>query len=265
MRFDLLAATSSDPVQVVLPAEEPTEPTGPKRKIQMALVVLVGLGLGIGLVCLMESLDHRIKVPEHLVAGVTLPLFGVVPRMRRLAALHRGGHLWTPGLPKSVEADAFRNLRASLLCATGKSGEPIVTLLVTSPKPAEGKSTTALNLAATCARCGERTLLIDADLRRPSLTPVFEPQHELGLVDVLKGDMPWQRALVRTEIADAGLPAGGRPDGRAVRDPGDAGTGSVGEGGFRALSPGDHRRAGGAGDGGLPDAGTGWRMPRFWW
>lgn len=211
--FDLLAATANDPVVVKLHAEEPTEPTGPNRKLQLGLVVFVGLGLGLGLVCLLESLDQRIRLPEQLVAGVTLPLYGVVPRMRRVGAMLRGGHFWTPGLPRSVEADSFRNIRASLLAATAPTGRPIVTLLVTSPKAGEGRTTTALNLAATCARCGERTLLLDANLRRPTLSSVFEPDHEFGLVDVLKGDLPWQRAVVRTEIPTLDfLPAGDPSD-----------------------------------------------------
>jgi capsular exopolysaccharide synthesis family protein len=105
-------------------------------------------------------------------------------------------------VPESVEADAYRNLRASLIGSSARHG-PIVTLLVTSAKAGEGKSTTALNLAATCARAGERTLLMDVDLRRPSLAGVFredEDDHRLGLVDVLKGDLPWQRTVARTSI-----------------------------------------------------------------
>jgi capsular exopolysaccharide synthesis family protein len=133
--------------------------------------------------------------------------------MKRLARLHRGGHLWTPGAPESVEADAYRNLRASLLGLSGPRG-PVVTLLVTSAKAGEGKSTTALNLAATCARAGERTLLMDVDLRRPSLAEVFDDgEHRFGLVDVLRGDLPWQRTVVRTDIPNLDfLPTGDPAD-----------------------------------------------------
>ena len=127
----------------------------------------------------------------------------MVPRIRRTALTHRGGHLWTPGTPDSIEADAYRNVRASLLGVADKRG-PIVTLLVTSAKAGEGKSTTALNLAATCARAGERTLLLDVDLRRPSLADVFietDSADEVhGLVDVLRGELPWQRTVRHTEI-----------------------------------------------------------------
>ena len=114
-------------------------------------------------------------------------------------------------MPRSpAEADAYRNLRVSLMGVHAPDGGPAVTLLITSAKAGEGKSTTALNLAATCARSGERTLLMEVDLRRPSLRPVFDDdEHDLGLVDVLRGEMPWQRTLVPTDVPNLDfLPSG---------------------------------------------------------
>ncbi len=182
---------------------EPTVPIKPNRPMLIVLGLMGSFVLGIGLVCLLEHVDHSVKVPEHVSHGLTLPLLGVVPRIRRTALTQRGGHLWTSGTPDSIEADAYRNVRASLLGIADKRG-PIVTLLVTSAKAGEGKSTTALNLAATCARAGERTLLLDVDLRRPSLGEVFiedQPPGEVhGLVDVLRGELPWQRTVRHTEI-----------------------------------------------------------------
>ena len=183
---------------------EPTVPIKPNRALFIGLGLVASFGLGIGLVCLLEHVDHSVKVPEHVTHGLTLPLLGVVPRIRRTALTHRGGHLWTPATPDSLEADAYRNIRASLLGIADKRG-PIITLLVTSAKAGEGKSTTAINLAATCARAGERTLLMDIDLRRPSLAEVFIDEHEgagdvHGLIDVLRGDLPWQRTVRHTEI-----------------------------------------------------------------
>jgi capsular exopolysaccharide synthesis family protein len=220
--FKFLAATQSLPVTIVQRAVEPTVPIRPSRTLYIALVVVFGFAVGVGLVCLLEHLDHSVKVPEHLTIGLTLPLLGVVPRIRRLARNHRGGHLWTPGAPESIEADAYRNLRASLLGLTTSDGGALVTVLVTSAKASEGKSTTALNLAATCARAGERTLLLDCDLRRPSLAEVFregsteEVAHELGLVDALRGELPWQRAVVRTDIPNLDFLPAGDPTGTPI-------------------------------------------------
>jgi succinoglycan biosynthesis transport protein ExoP len=211
--FDLLSRTQKEPVQVWTWATEPTLPKGPNRTLYIAVCIVFSLGLGLGLVVFLEHIDHSVKVPEHLTLGLGLPLFGVVPRMLRNARNHRGGHLWTSGTPDSIEADAYRNLRASLLGATPDK-KPIVTLLVTSAKAGEGKSTTALNLAATCARAGERTLLMDVDLRRPSLNDVFTANVEgTGLVDVLRGDQPWQRTVVQTDLPNLDfLPTGDTRD-----------------------------------------------------
>jgi succinoglycan biosynthesis transport protein ExoP len=211
--FDTLARSQKSPIWVPPMIAEPTTPIRPRRALNIALGLFFSFGLGIGIVCLLEYLDNSVKVPEHLTMGLKIPLFGVVPRIRRTALTHRGGHLWTPGAPDSIEADAYRNLRASLLGASERRG-PIVTLLVTSAKAGEGKSTTALNLAATCARAGERVLLMDVDLRRPSLRDVFgEDEHHVGLVDVLRGDLPWQRTVVRTDIANLDfLPTGDTHD-----------------------------------------------------
>ncbi len=203
--FEILKSQviNSDCVKIPPSVVEPTVPIKPNRPLLIALGLVASMGLGIGLVCLLEHVDHSVKVPEHVSHGLTLPLLGVVPRIRRTALTHRGGHLWTPATPDSIEADAYRNVRASLLGIADKRG-PIVTLLVTSAKAGEGKSTTALNLAATCAKAGERTLLLDVDLRRPSLADVFiepEPGEEIhGLVDVLKGELPWQCTVRHTEI-----------------------------------------------------------------
>jgi polysaccharide biosynthesis transport protein len=205
MEFDILKEqiVNSPCVRIPSSVVEPTAPIKPNRALLIGMGFFVSFGLGIGLVCLLEHIDHSVKIPEHAANGLTLPLLGVVPRIRRSSLTHRAGHLWTHATPDSLEADAYRNIRASLLGVADRNG-PIVTLLVTSAKAGEGKSTTALNLAATCARAGERTLLLDVDLRRPSLGGVFidvDPEEEIhGLVDVLRGELPWQRTVRHTEL-----------------------------------------------------------------
>ncbi len=203
--FEILSEslTSTDFVKVPSSVTEPSVPLKPNRVLLIVASLFVSLAAGIGLVCLLEHIDHAVKVPEHVSHGLTLPLLGVVPRIRRTAMTQRGSHLWTPGSSDALASDAYRNVRASLLGVADRRG-PIITLLVTSSKAGEGKSTTALNLAATCALAGERTLLLDIDLRRPSLADVFiedeDPRSVLGVADVLKGEVPWQRTLRHTRI-----------------------------------------------------------------
>ena len=212
-QFQSVLATKSEPVEIVQHPTEPAGPSRPNRPMLIAMIAMAGSLLGLGLVCGREFLDHSVRVPEHLAAGLTLPILSVIPRMRRIARLTRGGHLWTANDPLAPEADAYRNLRAGLMGASAPK-RPIVTLLVTSAKPGEGKSTTALNLALTCARAGERTLLLDADLRRASLADVFDAtEPNVGLVDVLRGDMPWQQAVIRTDVPNLNFLPSGDPTG----------------------------------------------------
>ncbi len=207
-KFEMVSATVKPPIRIRQRASDPMAPIRPNRPMSIVMVTVFGLILGVALVCLLESMDHKVKAPEHLVHGLTLPLFGVVPKMRRHARLIRGGHFWTAGVSDSPEADAFRNIRASLLGAEN-ARKPFVTIQVASTKPKEGKSTVALNLALTSAMAGERTMLIDADLRHSSLAGVFGADNSLGLVDVLQGLLPWQRVALRTEIPNLSfLPCG---------------------------------------------------------
>jgi capsular exopolysaccharide synthesis family protein len=203
--FEILAKSQTPPVKILTRIEEPSVPIKPNRLMMIAMGLVVSVGLGLGLVFLLEHLDHSVREPEHVSHGLALPLLGVVPRIPRTALTHRGGHLWTSAVPDSAAADAYRNIRAGLLGAADRHG-PIVSLLVTSAKAGDGKSTAALNLAAACARAGERTLLLDVDLRRPTLADAFPPADAddedgpLGLVDVLKGSVPWQATLRHTDL-----------------------------------------------------------------
>ncbi|WP_210420352.1 GumC family protein [Aquisphaera giovannonii] len=215
--FDILTRSQNDPVRIPPGVAEPTVPVKPSRGLLIGMGLFVSLALGMGLVVLLEHVDHSVKVPEHVTQGLDLCLLGVVPRIRRSALTHRGGHLWASGTPNSLEADAFRNIRAGLLGAADRRGR-IVTLLMTSPKAGDGKSTAALNLAATCARAGERTLLLDVDLRRPTLEDVFPPEPDkegthFGLVDVLQGTLPWQKTLRHTELPNLDFIPTGDPTG----------------------------------------------------
>jgi capsular exopolysaccharide synthesis family protein len=204
-RFDMLSKSqaATDFIKIPTSLAEPTIPIKPNRPLLIALALILSVAMGSGLVCWLEHVDHSVKVPEHASHTLALPLLGVVPRIPRTVLTQWGRHLWTPGAADSIAADAYRNVRAGLLGVADRRG-PIITLLITSAKAGEGKSTTALNLAATCALAGERTVLVDVDLRRPSLGEVFLPQRDPksapGVADVLRGKIAWQRTLRHTRI-----------------------------------------------------------------
>jgi polysaccharide biosynthesis transport protein len=176
------AALQSSNIRVVDPAMIPSFPSRPAKARNVALAFLVGLVGGIGLAILREYMDNTVKTPDDIETLARLPSLAVVPafedsqrdgrRHKTLKEAIGNGHarhveLVAQHLPKSQMSEAFRALRTALLLS--QAGRPPQVILVTSALPREGKTTAAANLAVTLAQLGDRTLLIDADLRKPGV------------------------------------------------------------------------------------------------
>lgn len=188
------------------PAPVPTSPSSPRVKVNVALGLFLGLVLAVGLVLLIEALDDRLRSAEDVEAVTAEPILGSVPLTDELATETNATALIHS--PTSSVAEAYRTIRTNLQFMSVE--RPIRTLLVTSSIKGEGKSTTAANLAAAFAVSGMRTILVSADLRRPSVHRFFGLENTRGVVDAILPNVPLEQVLQGDELPDLRLLAAGR-------------------------------------------------------
>src|SRR4030043_1991592 len=132
-----------------------------------------------------EYLDNTVKTPEDVEQLIRLPSFGMVPMISndRRNRLERGAsypvELVTFGHPKSILSEAYRNIRTSILLSF--SEKPPKKIVITSPNPSEGKTTTVINTAIALSQTGAKVLIIDGDMRHPRIHKVFNEENGAGL------------------------------------------------------------------------------------
>lgn len=200
----------SNNFRVVDLARVPSYPTEPNVPRNLAFALALGFSTGIGLAFLLEGMDNTVRTPEQAQAISGLPSLGMIPfgsksgldgdgsQRLSVAASREAVELVTQSRPQSQMAEAYRALRTSLLLTS--SGGPPKVILVTSALPQEGKSTTSINCAIVLAQKGVRVLLIDADLRRPSIHKTLGMGPRSGLSNVLTGSATLEEAITRSPV-----------------------------------------------------------------
>ena len=201
-------------VQVLDEAPLPTFAVSPNRRRAVAYSMMLGLIVGLGLALLLERMDDSVRSPDELRDHLDLPLLGLIPAIKgergkpsTANAIAARSRLITHGDPRSPVAEAYRSLRTNL--AFARTQQTTQAIVVASPGPADGKSTTAANLAITFAQQGQRTLLIDADLRRAVLDKTFDVPRSPGLTEVIIGDATLDAATHETQVPNLFLVASG--------------------------------------------------------
>jgi capsular exopolysaccharide synthesis family protein len=210
-RLRLASALTQPNITVVQYPPVPSEKSEPQLFLYIPAVILFSLVIGLGLTLGIEFMDTRLRTPAEVERQVGLPLLGSVPDLTEdeQLPLNTDVMLVSYSHPHSLLAESFRQLRTSLAFA---SDQPVRTLLVTSPGPADGKSTVAANLAMAMARGGNRVLLVEANFRRPVLGGVFDVPDSVGLTNVLVGLNSVDEAIQATRIGNLDVvPGGGMP------------------------------------------------------
>jgi capsular exopolysaccharide synthesis family protein len=185
--------TGADRPQVINPASVPASPFEPTLRKNLALALILGAMIGVGLAFLVDFLDESIKSKDELEEATDgLTVLAAVPKAPGWKAKD-GPVLHSLAEPESPTAEGYRSLRTSLQYLN--LVEPIRSVLVTSSQPDEGKSTTVANLAVTFASANMRVVVVSCDLRRPRVHQFLGVPNDVGLTSVLRGELPLAEAL----------------------------------------------------------------------
>jgi succinoglycan biosynthesis transport protein ExoP len=172
-------------VRILDRARPANRPVRPDLVRNLALAVLIGLLGGVGLAFAAEALDTTITSQQQVEERLGLTFLGIIPSIEK-AKDGSSQDLVVHSQPKSAVAECLRAVRTNLLFMSPE--KPLKTIMVTSPGPQEGKTTTATSLAITMAASGNRVLLVDADMRRPRIHRVFGLQNQAGLSSLILGE-----------------------------------------------------------------------------
>jgi capsular exopolysaccharide synthesis family protein len=217
------AGFQNSSIRVADPARPALKPVFPSLGLNALLAFLFSALIAVGAAVISDLLDKTIRDPEQVSRTLRTEVIGTLPLMKNRGHVLVGEKLLdAKSKSKDAERDisgfgeSIRTLRNSILLTS--FDRRFRSLLVTSASPGEGKTTTAANLAAAHAEQGKRTLLIDGDLRRPSVHRNFNLPSVVGLSNVLLGEIPWREALINVETVPGLtiLPAG--PPSRRASD-----------------------------------------------
>ncbi len=221
----ILAAGKMGSVHIIDRAINPVSPIKPNKRLNIILAIIVGLLLGVGFSFLLFLFDSKVRTVED-VARLDIKLLGTVPFIdaqkieRRLKEVKDtlepieekrvSSKLITHFAPKSPISEAYRSLRTNIMFSNEE--QPPQVLLFTSSAVQEGKTLTGANLGVVFAQTGERMLIIDCDMRRPTMHRIFSLRRTPGLANLLSGDCTIDQAVVPTDILNLSvLPAGEIP------------------------------------------------------
>ncbi len=186
-------------VEITGPAEPGDSPVKPNKTLNIVLGVVIGLIMGVGLAFFIEYLDTSVKTIDEVERAFQSPVLGVIPQ--------NVGYLVDEGL-ESPHAEAYRVLRTNILFS--RKDEKLNTVVVVSAGAGEGKSLTVVNLATVFAQAGQRVLVVDSDLRRPTLHKRLHVSNNIGLTNYLLKQNKLEEIILPTSVPMLDFMASGK-------------------------------------------------------
>ncbi len=186
-------------VEITGPAEPGDSPVKPNKTLNIVLGVVIGLIMGVGLAFFIEYLDTSVKTIDEVERAFQSPVLGVIPQ--------NVGYLVDEGL-ESPHAEAYRVLRTNILFS--RKDEKLNTVVVVSAGAGEGKSITVVNLATVFAQAGQRVLVVDSDLRRPTLHKLLHVSNNIGLTNYLLKQNKLEEIIQTTSVPMLDFMASGK-------------------------------------------------------
>ncbi len=195
---ELTGGLKTTNIRIIDKASVPKDPFKPNKKKNLIMAFFLGIVIGAGLSFFIESLDQTVKTPEDVNNHLKIPLLASIPLPLEKDDKNIQIEFISSERPHSTISEAYRSLRTSIMFTAIEHKRK--SILFTSCGPQEGKTTTAINMAIVMAQAGEKTLLIDADLRQPRIEHCFGVNKEHGLSEVLSGSEKCEAAILQTDI-----------------------------------------------------------------
>lgn len=186
-------------VSLAMQAQAPKERSFPSL-LMLPLIVIGAFALAVGSAIGLELIDTSVRSPQDIVRHVNLPVLGSIPDVDDEEVDIERVETAVRDAPHAMITEAFRTVRSNLQFSA--PADRMRTILVTSPKPEDGKTTIAANIAASLANAGRRVLLVDANLRRPSLHRLFTQVNSKGMTNILIGEAKLADCVHSTELAN---------------------------------------------------------------
>ena len=194
----LLRQRSAVLASVAQNAIVPLERSSPQWHINVPVGVFLGLALAVSFALILDLIDTKIRAPMDIVRHLHLPILGTIPDVDDEEMVIEQVETAVLDFPHSMLAEAFRAVRTNLFFAS--AAEHQRSLMVTSPKPEDGKTSVLTNLGSSIAYSGRRVLLVDANFRRPALHRIYKGANEAGLSNVLVGQAQWRDLVRKTPL-----------------------------------------------------------------